>query len=332
MQNIAVILAGGRGSRMCSLENKVLAKICNKPIINYLIDELLKLELQDIYVVLGCGADDVKKALPKKIKTVLQTEQLGTGDALKTAVKDLTDFDGNILLLNGDGPIISEGILREMLDLKDAKMKLFTGKLTKNSLFGRLKRENSAITGIIEAKDCTPEELLIEEQNLGIYCFDNKILQKYIYSLGCDNSQHEYYVTDLVERFALNNYKVDAYIKKESDFYLPSMNTLVELVDCQAKMQHLINNKHLSNGVKIVCPNNANLDIYTKIGKYSTIYPNVNIENSTLDERVIVEPNCVIKNCVISAGVVVGANSVLYNCKIDKNIAPLTCVNIEKNI
>ena len=324
MQNIAVILAGGRGSRMQLKTNKVLAKICNKPIISYLIDELEKLNLYDIYVVLGNNANEVKNVLPSHIKTVIQEEPLGTGDALRCASKFFSDFEGNILLLNGDGPIVKENTLRNILDLKKAQMKLFVGNYSKNSRFGRIKRVNGAISGIIEAKDCTEAELNIKEQNLGIYCFKNEVLQKYIYSIGCNNNQHEYYVTDLVQAFVSNNYKIDAYRREKNDFYLPSINTITELAFCNKLMQKHINENFLKNGVNIISPASTFIDINSKIWEYTTIFPNVWVEDCIIADNVTIGANCVLINSKIHSGVNIGANSVIINKTITVDVPPLT--------
>lgn len=312
MDCIAVVLAGGRGARMMIENNKVLAKVCNKPLICYLLDELQKLNLKDIFVVLGNGADEVKKVLPKRVKTVYQSQQLGTGDALKTAAIGLKKYNGKILLLNGDGPIVKSDTLAQIMELDDAKMKIFAGFLDKNSRFGRIKRTNGTVERIIEAKDCTQKELKIKEQNLGIYCFDNQTLQKFIYDLQCNNAQNEYYVTDLVEKFFKNGHKVDVFLQNERDFYLPSVNTLAELIKLERKMQKIINKRLIEEGVRIVDPSNTYVDIFTSIQKYSTIYPNCHIKNSVLGQKVTILPNCVIENCVIDDGVVVAPNSVLF--------------------
>lgn len=317
---IAVILAGGRGARMYSKTNKVLAEICGKPIINYLIDEVKKLGVKETRVVLGHNAEMVRAVLPEGVKSVVQPKQLGTGDALKTAVCTLRDFDGEILLINGDGPIVSVSTLNKICALNDAKMMIFTANLSKLSSFGRIIRKNGAVVRIAEAKDCTPEEIKITEQNLGIYCFDNQVLQQYIYDLNRKNAQNEYYVTDLVAKFAENHHKIAVYNKKKGDFYLPSVNTLAELSRGQAKMQYLIIRHWQSKGVNIVNPWTSTIDIYTKIGKFSEILPNSVLKNSILGESVQIGGHCWIENCEIAENVQIGAGNIIFNQKITQNV------------
>ena len=143
MDNLAVILAGGKGTRMKRNNNKVLELICGKPLIKYLIDGLKEINIKQIFVVVGFDAENVMKAVGKEVKFVYQKEQLGTGDALRLACEEFKNFKGNVLLLNGDGPILNKDTLLSLCDLGKSDFKVLTGSVDKASSFGRIKRNKN---------------------------------------------------------------------------------------------------------------------------------------------------------------------------------------------
>ncbi len=330
MECIAVILAGGRGSRMALKTSKVLAPICHKPVLSYIFDELKNIDFYQKFVVLGANSQEIAPLLPSDTQIVIQPTPRGTGDAFACACKKFADFDGRVLLINGDGPIVSSDAIKQILYLNDAKMSIFTGILPQNQHFGRIKRRFGKIVDIVEARDCGVKDLKIAEKNLGIYCFDNQTLQKYIYNLTCDNAQNEYYVTDLVKIFAQNHHKITSFVKNNADFYLPSTNTLSELCESQRIMQNIINARHIGSGVNIICPNNTCIDAYSEIGKFTTIYANCTIIGSKIGQNCTIYPNCVIKNAILADNLVIGSNSVIDGAQIAKSIAPLSYIKDKK--
>ncbi len=324
MQNIAVILAGGRGTRMQLKTPKALLKICNKPLITYLLEALNSAGISRTFVVLGDNAQDVAPHLPKNINIVHQPKPLGTGHALQCAAKEFSNIDAKVLLLNGDGPIVSQATLSSILNMNDEKMRIFTGKMQKNSPFGRILRKSNSIYKIIEAKDCTPQQLAITEQNLGIYCFDNQTLQTHINNLKPQNAQKEYYVTDLVELFYNAGHKISAHVLSNSELYIPGMNTLPELVKSNALMQAHINLTHIQNGVYILNSQTTFIDAYTTIWQNTTIAQNTTIENSCIGENVFIGPNCIIINSKLHSGITIGAGSTIINQSIQSSRPPKT--------
>lgn len=327
MDKIAVILAGGRGKRMALKSSKVLAPICGKPILSHIIDSLKNLDFVKKYIVLGENVAEIKPFLPPNIEIVIQPQPRGTGDAFACACRKFVDFSGEVLLLNGDGPIVDEITVNQILALNDAKMSIFTGFLPKNENLGRIKRKNGRVVDIVEAKDCAPVDKKIIEKNLGIYCFSNPILQKYINKLDCKNAQNEYYVTDLVKIFAKNHQKITTFSQKNGDFFIPSANNLRELAECQKIMQKNINNRWLDCGVNIICPENTFIDSYSHIQKYTTIYQNCTIINSKIGKNCTIYPNCVLKNAVLSDNCVIGSGAVVKNSRLTSSVPPLSCVN-----
>lgn len=325
-KNIAVILAGGRGTRMKLSVSKVMAPVCNKPMLKYLLDELKSIDFMQKYIVLGEKSSQVCQILDSDIRIVVQPESRGTGDAFACACRQFANFDGSVLLLNGDGPVVSSEVLERVLNKKDAKMSIFTDFLPENNNFGRIKRCNNKITSIIEARDCSARDFAIAEKNLGIYCFDNQILQKYIYNLDCNNMQNEYYVTDLVKIFAKNHHKIVSVSKNEKDFYLPSANNLAELHIAEKIMQKHINQRLMDQGVYLVSQDNTFVDVYSTVGEYTKIYANCTIWGSKIGRNCVINPNSVIKNAILSDGVEVGSGSVIENVELIEDVAPLTYI------
>jgi bifunctional UDP-N-acetylglucosamine pyrophosphorylase / glucosamine-1-phosphate N-acetyltransferase len=206
-----IILAAGKGKRMNSERPKVLCEVNGRPMILYLIDTLLKINLKNKPIaVVGYKAEDVKKTLGDRCDYALQTEQLGTGHAVASTREALKNFNGDILVLYGDMPLVSpETILKifnvhqnnhSPLTMATAKVEDFNDWRAGFMAFGRILRDvNNKIIGIKEKADCSPEELNIREINPAYFCFNSDWLWKNIDKLQTDNKQGELYLTDLVE-------------------------------------------------------------------------------------------------------------------------------------
>lgn len=315
MESIAVILAGGRGTRMKQNGSKVLQKICGKPLIEYIID-VLKEKKIEIFVVVS--PDSEIPAVITGVNYVVQTEPLGTGHALMQASKVIGSRDVNVFLINGDGPLVDSRLLDDMLNLDACDMKILIDINEHENKFGRILRDDKGgICGIIETKDCTPVELKIPEVNLGVYCFKNSFLVRNIAKIDRNNAQNEYYVTDLINLIYRDGgtiLGVDA--KKYA--VLPSVNTLEELCALDNLMQEDIQQDLIKNGVRLI--GSVNIDKTSQIGERSVINPFSVISNSVIGSDCVIGANCVIENCVILSGVTIGSNCVLSGVNIDKNL------------
>lgn len=308
MRNIAVVLAGGRGARMKQKLNKVLLKVCGKPLILHIID-VLKQKNLEIYVVVGVNSE-IPSVLGESVKYVVQNEPLGTGHALRLACDVIGNIEANVLVINGDGPIIDEKLVDEMLKLTNCEAKLLVDKCCSEHKFGRILRdENGLICDIIEAKDCDAEQLKIKEVNLGIYCFKNRFLVRNVAKICRNNAQNEYYLTDLVNLFYQENCKISDVNASNFEYFL-SVNTLEELRKMEEKMQASIHRKLLDKGVRII--GNVYVDSLSKI-----------------EENVILNPNCVIENSVLNSGCEIGANSVINNCVVMQDIKIGACCIVQ---
>ena len=213
-QDLAVIiLAAGKGTRMQSPLPKVLIPIFGKPILEYVLDIAEKLSPARTLLVLGFQADRIRKKISKReLEFVLQEEQLGTGHAAYQTEKVLINFEGNVLVLCGDMPLIKAETLARLLHHHKkiaAKCTVLTLKTRVNNDFGRIIRDDKGlISKIVEFRDASEKEKNVDEFNSGVYCFDKNLFFKALSSVGDNNLQKEYYLTDTIEYSVKSGYRI----------------------------------------------------------------------------------------------------------------------------
>ena len=222
----AVILAAGKGTRMKSSTPKVLHKIFGLTLIERVINQVLRVEgIDKIFVVIGHGADMVQECLDKSydketIKTVLQTEQKGTADAVFRAYNDLENFEGNVLILCGDTPLLDEKTLSDFLEYhnsKQADLTVMSALLDNPAGYGRIiRKQDKSLEKIVEQKDATDEQKAVNGVNAGVYCFRWKKIKQAFFEISTNNSQGEYYLTDVIEWAVKQGLNTQAYILEDS--------------------------------------------------------------------------------------------------------------------
>ncbi len=204
-QDLAVIiLAAGKGSRMQKSLAKVLIPIAGKPTLEYVLDVAEKLKPTRTVVVVGHQADRVQEIFSNRdIEFVLQEEQLGTGHAARQTEQTLANFEGYILVLCGDMPLLKAETLERLLQQhkeSSAKCSVLTLKSKPDNDFGRIIRDvNGSFLRIVEYRDASAEEKNVDEFNSGVYCFDKSLFFKALPCIGDGNVQKEYYLTDTLE-------------------------------------------------------------------------------------------------------------------------------------
>ena len=199
-----VILAAGKGSRMKSELPKVLHTVEGKSMIQRAIERVNELGIpsDDVIVIVGYKREMVMERLGNAVRYAVQTEQLGTGHAVLMAREHLRDFDGQVIVLYGDMPLINPHTVQRLIDTCTGEVKgaILTMKLDNPPDFGRIVRgPDGGVRRIVEVRDADPETLAIKEVNVGMYCFDNLALNAALDGLSNDNAQGEYYLTDVVE-------------------------------------------------------------------------------------------------------------------------------------
>ncbi len=212
---VAVILAAGKGKRMKSDLPKVLHKINDRPMVHYVIDLAKNVGSEKTILIIGHGKELVKDACKSMdVKFAVQQQQLGTGHAVSMSADELNGYDGDVLVLSGDVPLLTADTIRELIDTQQesgAAATILTSELDDPTGYGRIIRdENNFVRNIVEHKDATPEELAIREINVGIYIFKSIDLFKALKLVRNDNNQGEYYLPDVVPIFLSEGKKVNA--------------------------------------------------------------------------------------------------------------------------
>jgi len=230
----AVVLAAGKGTRLQTEENdapKVMREACGKPLLWYVLEALSFIEKKDIILVVGYKKDSVLARFTEYPYAV-QSEQLGTGHAVMAAQDGLVGFTGALLVCYGDMPAIKREVYEQLLRThfeEGNSCTLLTGESTLEMSFGRIQRDESGkFLNVIEEKDCTPQQLEITELNTGVYVFDTPMLLEALKDLKNDNSQGEYYLTDVPAIMQMKKAKIGIFKRNLGDDII-GVNTLEEL-------------------------------------------------------------------------------------------------------
>ena len=310
----AVILAAGKGTRMQSKLYKVLHKVCDRTMVELVLDSLNDLEMQEVITVVGHGAERVKEVLGDRTKFVLQAEQLGTAHAVKVAKDELKDKEGTTIVMYGDTPLIRPETINSMLNHHEntnAKATVLTAIADDPFAYGRIIRDvNGKLVKIVEEKDATEQEKKIKEINSGIYCFDNKLLFEMLEKVKNDNKQGEYYLPDVLGLIREQKEIIETYLCEDFDETF-GVNDRVALAYAENVMRNRINTKHMLAGVTLVDPTNTYIAPNAVIGRDTTIYPNVTIKSNTvIGEDCQIKPNSYLENAKIGNGVKVLSSTI----------------------
>ena len=238
-----VILAAGKGTRMDSDLPKVLHKVGGKPMLSHVIQRAVELGAEKIISIIGYQHELVKETITSEpTQFVLQSEQLGTGHAVLQCASQLSEFDGDILVLSGDVPLISFQTLESLLkthQTSNTKATLLSAIVEDASGYGRVIRNNAlTLDKIVEHKDAKGQELNVNEMNAGIYVFDCKTLFKLLPQVGNNNVQGEYYLPDVLSLILEKGGKV-AIEKTNNITEIQGVNTLQQLKDLDAEFQKI---------------------------------------------------------------------------------------------
>ncbi|WP_026908533.1 bifunctional UDP-N-acetylglucosamine diphosphorylase/glucosamine-1-phosphate N-acetyltransferase GlmU [Paucisalibacillus globulus] len=333
----AIILAAGQGTRMKSKLYKVLHPVLDKPMVQHVLEQVSAVGLEDVVTVVGFGSDKVKEHLGDHTKFVLQEEQLGTGHAVIQAEELMKDKKGTTIVVCGDTPLITEETFRKLFDHHEkegSKATILTAKAPNPFGYGRvIRNEQSEVERIVEHKDATSDELLVDEINTGTYCFDNESLFEALKEVSNDNAQGEYYLPDVIEILKNKSEKVSAFLTPNFDETL-GVNDRVALAQAEKTMKLRINEQHMRNGVSIIDPENTYIHPDVVIESDVVIHPGTIISGkSIIHENAIIGPNSEISNCVVGAESVI-KQSVATDSKIGErvNVGPFAHIRPDANI
>ena len=314
------ILAAGKGTRMVSNTPKVLHRLSGKTLLKRIIDTSKKLNPDKIYVVVGHKPNIFKESLlnEKNIEIVLQEPQLGTGHAVQVLLNKIKNFKGNLLILNGDVPLIRIESLKELLKVhssRNANVSLITTKKENPYGYGRVFKKDNFIEKIVEEKDCSLNQKRNNLINSGIYCFNGERLSRVINNLESNNNQNEFYITDTISLLgkAISYEIID-------DEEIQGINNRIDLAKCEEILQRKIKTKHMLNGVTFVNPESSSVSEESEIGIDVIIEANTHIRGfSKISDNCIIGPNTFLENTSIKKNTKV-VNTTIFNSEIMDNV------------
>jgi len=313
----AIILAAGKGTRMKSDILKVAHRVAGKPIVEYVLDTVRSLGVDEVYMVVGHQAELIQNALAHKQMTyVTQSEQLGTGHAvMQVSPYFPPKTTDSVIVLAGDCPLISEATLRNLLAVhteSNAAATILTTVMNPPGSYGRIQRgKMGRVAGIKEAKDCTPQELEIREINTGVYVFNAGQLFATLPELSTNNAQGEYYLTDVIHLLKGRGKAIEAYCTPDSDQAI-GINTRMDMAKINSIIYQNNNQILMQEGVTIVDPASTFVDSTVKIGRDTIINPFTVIRgNTTIGHNSQIGPHAVLTNCQIAHDSVVPPFSVV---------------------
>ncbi|WP_449621623.1 bifunctional UDP-N-acetylglucosamine diphosphorylase/glucosamine-1-phosphate N-acetyltransferase GlmU [Robertmurraya sp. Marseille-Q9965] len=333
----AVVLAAGQGTRMKSKLYKVLHPVCGKPMVQHVVDQVSRLDMDHIVTVIGHGAELVKSQLGDTCSYALQAEQLGTAHAVMQAQEVLEGKEGVTLVVCGDTPLIKAETMEALLkqhEETNAKVTVLTAYTDDPTGYGRLIRNDKGfVEKIVEHKDASDEERKVKEINTGTYCFDNQALFDALKNVSNENVQGEYYLPDVIEILKNRGEIVTAFQTDDFDETL-GVNDRVALSQAEGTLRNRINEYHMRNGVTIIDPKNTYIDADVEIGQDTIIYPGTVLTGQTkIASDCQIGPNSEIKNCYIGEGTVV-RQSVAHDSQIGAqvNIGPFAHIRPQSEI
>jgi bifunctional UDP-N-acetylglucosamine pyrophosphorylase/glucosamine-1-phosphate N-acetyltransferase len=319
-----IILAAGKGTRMKSDLVKVLHPLMGRPMLAYAVDTSLEgLKAGKTVVVVGHHGEKVQKALSEdRLTFVSQHPQLGSGHAVLCARDAFRDYEGTILILSGDVPLVRGETLKALASFhqrQKATLTIGTTRLPDPTGYGRIVRgEGAWIERIIEERDASPEECDIDEINTGLYCVEAPFLFDALKRVGADNQQREYYLTDIVEIGCHDGRKVLAFEIQDSEQLL-GINTRIDLAQAHQILRKRCLDRWMLAGVTITDPATTYIETPVTVGQDTMIYPNSTIQGKTMiGRRCIIGPNCLIADSELGDDVTVKAFSTIEESQIKR--------------
>ena len=300
-----LILAAGKGTRMKSNLPKVLHKVCGIPMVKKIADICSQIGSEENILILGHKKEEVLKVLGN-IEYVEQKEQLGTGHAVIQAKEKLSGFDGTVMILCGDTPLLRKETLESLYKFhkeSNATTTILTSIYENPFGYGRIVTQDNKVVGIVEEKEATEAIKAIKEVNAGVYCFEAKSLLEALDKINNNNEKGEYYLTDVIAINFSENKVVKTFLLEDNDEIL-GINSKIELEKANCIMRDRINSQHMENGVILIDKNNTYIEESVKIGQDTLIYPGALLQGET----------SIGENCEILG------NTRIIDCQIGNNV------------
>jgi len=315
----AVILAAGKGTRMKSKLPKVLHKVGGHPMLEHVMDAAEAAGCRDNVVVIGHGAELVRELVGSRARIALQAEQLGTGHAVLQAADTLKDFTGTVMILCGDTPLLEAEELKKFYaeHVKSGAAATVMSAMMEDPFgYGRILRDaNGDVAGIVEQKDASEEQKLIKEINTGNYCVEAPLLFEVLRTLGNNNAQGEYYLTDVLAKLRAMGKKVGGVVTADSEMIM-GVNSRRQLAEAESVMRRRILEKLMDEGVTVMDPASTFIEKSVKIAPDTTIYPYTWLQGETvIGEDCEIGPNVRLENVKVADGCRCGFTH-MHDCEV----------------
>ncbi len=301
-----VVLAAGQGTRMRSRLPKVLHPLGGRPLIGHVLDTAAALEPHRIEVVVRHERDLVVQAvadLAPDVHVVDQDEVPGTGRAVQVALEDLGDFDGDVLVLSGDVPLLEVATLQQLLAAHradDAVATLLSARVDDPTGYGRILRdEDGRVRGIVEQKDATPDEAAVQDINVGVYLFRAAPLRHYLQQVGTANAQGERYLTDVVGLLRDARHTVAVLEAPDASAAL-GVNDRIQLAEAARTLNARTVRHWQREGVTILDPATTWIDVDVTLSPDVTVLPNTHLLRAT----------------TVGVGATIGPDTSLVGCEV----------------
>jgi bifunctional UDP-N-acetylglucosamine pyrophosphorylase/glucosamine-1-phosphate N-acetyltransferase len=305
-----IVMAGGKGTRMRSALPKVLHETCGRPILGWVLEAAREAGASRLVVVTPPDADEVRALLPDDAIAAIQLEARGTGDAVRCGMEALGDFDGDVLVVSGDTPLIRGSLLRDVVSSHrdgHAVATLLTAHVPPPNAYGRVVRDpNGSVDHVVEAGDASPAILAITEINTGFYAFDADALRGALARLRPDNAQGELYLPDVLPILREGRGHIVGHV---TDDVVSTMgvNTRVDLADAERFMRLRLLEQHMLAGAGIVDPESTFVEYGVVLDPDCLIHPFTVLRGSTrVSSGAQVGPHAVLVDAVVGENATVG--------------------------
>lgn len=320
-----LILAAGKGTRMKSELPKVIHEVNGIPMISKIIKVLEILKPEENILILGHKKEEVLKVVGEDADYVVQTEQLGTGHAVLQAKDKLKDYDGDVMVLCGDTPLLREETLKELYKFHrdtNSVTTILTSIYENPFGYGRIVKENGLVKAIVEEKEADAETKKIKEVNAGVYCFKGRELFDALSKITNNNEKGEYYLTDVIGIQVGEGKKVQSFVLNDNIEIL-GVNSKVELAQASKVLRDRKNIELMEKGAILIDPSAVYAEEDVKVGRDTVIYPGAILQgktvigencqilgttriiDSTLGDNIKIESS-VIEESILEKGVTVG--------------------------
>ena len=317
LKNGAVILAGGEGKRMKSSMPKAMCEVLFKPMISWVLDSVERSEAGDVCVITGHLHEKLEEYIGDRCKTYEQKERLGTGHAVMQAREFIENHSGNILVLNGDAPLMDSETIRDALEYHinfDNAVTVISARVPDPTGYGRIVRDsNGTLLCITEQADASEEVKKINEVNSGAYWFKSDVLLGMLDKIKPDNAQGEYYLTDAIKLALKEKMRAAAYTAKNPNVVLGA-NDRVQLLELNEIVRKDVLKRLMLEGVDIPCTDGIIISPEVEVLRDTKILPNTIITGKTkIGSGCVIGPNSKIDSCTV------GDNTILKNVDAEKS-------------